>query len=298
MQLTIFDGPPGSFAEEAMTQCRQIMPAVHIREHRRPVRATPAQRRFWALGAIRPQPYDHAWLFGSWLGDPLTTHHVRVLERLALSQQVVRIAVLPTWAEVESGWARQFHTELNPLQRLNLKLCYDAHLAAASAPTRLPTVVYGGPYHAPPEALWSMVESMRLPSNIGPGVGAWRPGRSVLLVGERPNLRRGQTYLGPFCAWSNVGCSSWLSHRLEAARIPERDLYWINAYDRRGHAADPRFLNHLQPRLVVALGSVAARWCRRHDVRHVSVPHPQYWKRFRSRQPYPLLEALKPEVSA
>lgn len=131
-------------------------------------------------------------------------------------------------------------------------------------------------------------------ANPGPGAGAFRPG-VTLLVGERPGVARSGElkHRLPFVTFTRSGCALWLTEQLEVAGVPESDLYWINAYDALGIPTSSDFVSALEPNLIVALGDLAERWCRAAELTHVAVPHPQYWKRFRAREDYPLLGILK-----
>jgi hypothetical protein len=53
------------------------------------------------------------------------------------------------------------------------------------------------------------------------------------------------------------------------------------------------FIDILKPRLVIALGEHAAKWCELNKVHHERISHPQYWKRFNSKKIYPLIDILK-----
>src|SRR5687768_11843359 len=232
MNLTIFDGPPGTVQPQLVYEVAELLSpqrALHVR-------GTDETSYLAAVefAAERPVYLKHSWLAREVATPldqphPLSIHHHRVLERLALSRQVVRVVCLP-------------------IQRASLEAerhVWEGYAAAASYPTRLPTVIVRG--DEPAIAVAGIIESMRLPANEGPGVGAWRPGQSVLVVGDKPNLRHGQRYLGPFCAWTG-GCSPWLSQQLEAGGIPERELYWVNAYDVYRRPTDAAFVARLQPR--------------------------------------------------
>lgn len=135
------------------------------------------------------------------------------------------------------------------------------------------------------------------PAYDGPGVGAWRTdGRSILLVGDRPN---GEQHAAikqriPFFSLHGGGCSLWLAQQLEDAGIPEERLYWINAHSWDGKPTSPDFIEQLNPRHVIALGRNAQSWCAFDaGVNNVLVDHPQHWKRFHHGQPYPFIEALR-----
>lgn len=161
--------------------------------------------------------------------------------------------------------------------------------------------------HDPEAGLPSVLEKLaafKLQPNIGPGAGAWRPRQSLLLVGDRPNsLRHGELkHRLPFVSMHNSGCSLWLAEQLEAAGIPEEALYWINAFDHLDRPTPFDFLAELQPRVIVALGANAARWCQQADVAYHQVAHPQHHKRFHGDEAYALgallQAALEPELAA
>jgi len=131
-------------------------------------------------------------------------------------------------------------------------------------------------------------------ANRGPGAGAFRPG-VALLVGERPGVAKsGQLkHRLPFVSFDGAGCAGWLAEQLASAEVEEADLYWVNAYDAVGVPTDAAFVRELAPSAIVALGSVAGRWCRDVHLRYRAAPHPQYWKRFHYRERYPLLDVLR-----
>lgn len=125
------------------------------------------------------------------------------------------------------------------------------------------------------------------------GAGAFIEG-NVLLIGERPSLPKtaSRTIGHPFC--SDDGCSGWLNKLLEAENVPEEKLFWINAlYSNGDKAVLWPYIEVMKPSSVIALGNVAEGCCRQRGISHEKVPHPQYWKRFRSRERYPLLDVLQ-----
>lgn len=128
----------------------------------------------------------------------------------------------------------------------------------------------------------------RLEPNRGPGAGCYAPGR-ILLVGERPGVAKtGELkHRLPFVTFTYDGCAAWFAEQLEAKRIYERELYWINAYDSRGELTSGEFVRDLAPLEIWALGAYATSWCQAYGLKHKSLPHPQYWKRFHYNEPYP-----------
>lgn len=122
------------------------------------------------------------------------------------------------------------------------------------------------------------------------GVGNFYPG-NLLLVGEQSANPESSPNQEPFC--SKLGCSGWLNSLLERNAVPEERLFWLNALNNDGTVAPlAETVRELKPSLVIALGRVAERVLNEQGVPHVSVPHPQYWKRFRSKEPYPLIDLL------
>lgn len=124
------------------------------------------------------------------------------------------------------------------------------------------------------------------------GVGAFVKG-NILLVGERPSNPDINPLVPeqPFC--SSIGCSGWLNKLLEAEKIDESKLFWINAFLKDGSPVDiTSIIETMQPSAVIALGSVAKEACHTAGVDYYGAYHPQYWKRFKSKMKYPLLELL------
>jgi hypothetical protein len=132
--------------------------------------------------------------------------------------------------------------------------------------------------------------------NSGPGIGLWNPGKVILLVGDRhgPSIQPYKVDMNiAFCDMAKAGSSHWLSAQLDLMDIPESRLYWINAYDSVGAATHSDFVGRLYPITVLSLGDNAKRWCDTNHIRHEPFTHPQYHKRFHSKEPYPLIARLK-----
>lgn len=127
--------------------------------------------------------------------------------------------------------------------------------------------------------------------SIGFGIGSFRR-RNILIVGESP----GKNSFGFNTPFVGSGSGIWLLKQLEDAEIQEDDLYWINAKNGFGDTATQDFIEKLFPRRIITLGNIAKEWASnladKFEVIHS--PHPQYWRRFKSKQPYPFLQLLKP----
>lgn len=142
------------------------------------------------------------------------------------------------------------------------------------------------------EILWDRAEIQS--RNVGPGIGRWTKG-SVLIVGDKhgPSIQPYKVDMNiAFCDMAKAGSSFWLSQQLASAEIPERKLYWINAYNAKDEPTDSSFVQELSPISVISLGDNAARWCADNHIRHEQFQHPQYHKRFNFNEPYPLIARL------
>lgn len=127
------------------------------------------------------------------------------------------------------------------------------------------------------------------PSDAPTGVGFAVHG-NVLIIGEQgsditqPNE--------PFCGMS--GCSLWLNGLLDEANVPEERLYWINAKENDHSWADlAGVMSLVKPAHILPLGKTAEKLLTHNGVAPTAVfTHPQYWKRFHSKKPYPLIAHL------
>lgn len=124
------------------------------------------------------------------------------------------------------------------------------------------------------------------------GAGNYVPGVKVFLIGERTSHPEKNKLHAPFC--SIKACSGWLNKQLCEADIDEKQLFWVNALDNDGSHVDLGVLHaYLRPTYVFALGKVAEERLTAYNLSYTAFAHPQYWKRFKSKQPYPLIDALR-----
>ena len=116
-------------------------------------------------------------------------------------------------------------------------------------------------------------------------------GSITAIIGEKPSAQSPLKRSYPFGDTS--GCSGWLNTLIIKGRIKEESLFWVNAINLDGSENDPSMINELKPKQIVCLGKVAEKWAKKNGWEFVSFPHPQYWKRFKSKEPYPLIEFLR-----
>lgn len=121
----------------------------------------------------------------------------------------------------------------------------------------------------------------------------WKPMRGeILLIGDRPAPSAPDHpafHFTPFGALSHS--SLWLNLLLEQHAIDEDQLGWMNAYDRAGIPSDPGQLSYRWSH-VFALGNSPSSFLKRAGIQHTTVMHPQAWKRFHSKESYPLIGLL------
>jgi hypothetical protein len=296
MTITILEGPDGSGKTTLLNQLAGH--ASGLAFHSTPDPTLDGHQKFekylaWLRSSDAGNLYaDRAWLscliYDQLCEKPrLTTHHRRILERLALSVSAVQVICLPPYEICREHWSRRLEQNAEyVLDESVFRRIYTAYESEALSSPRMATILYnwrGGHESVLP----GLLNTMRPEPNLGPGVGRWKPGCVTLLVGDRPTSNAD---VGPFC--SMIGCSPWLSEQLEQSGIREMDLYFVNAYDLQGLAIDPRFVDRLRPKAIVALGNQATAWCTTHGLEHVKVPHPQSWRRFHAAEPYPLVAEL------
>ena len=115
---------------------------------------------------------------------------------------------------------------------------------------------------------------------------------NILLVGDRPAPSAPDDptfHYTPFGALWNS--SLWLNLLLHRANIPEQELSWVNAADFHGRPTDKQILN-AKWQLIIALGGSAAKWIKPTGITFEQVQHPAAWKRFHSKEEYPLIQLL------
>lgn len=120
----------------------------------------------------------------------------------------------------------------------------------------------------------------------------------ILIIGDRPGPSAPVDpgfHHTPF--YSTKHCAGWLNALQVESQIPEDSLVWINSTDFRGLPLPISIIDVLDPHSIVILGGHARRWFdtaedwKGYDFVE-DVPHPQYWKRFKNKERYPLWEVL------
>lgn len=115
----------------------------------------------------------------------------------------------------------------------------------------------------------------------------------ILLIGDKPAPSAPDDpgfHYTPFAAlWHS---SLYINKALHDAGIDEAWLFWENAYTLHDVPKDGAILTE-DWGLVVALGGAAHRWMLKNGRKpDATVHHPAAWKRFHSKESYPLIEEL------
>lgn len=229
----------------------------------------------------RVQLLDRSWLaepiYGAVMrggADRITIADRRMLERVALGAGAVTVLCLPPFKACERAWKGRLEREY-PQRADQLRALYDAYKQLGA------DLVYDYTTDTAAELTKALQALLVARVNQGPGLGS--PKATTLLVGDEVS-QHGHPAL-PFVDLTRGGCSAWLAEHLEEHGVAEAGLYWIN----QATSEPDDFAAGLgQFERVVALGGQAIAWCETRGVAHVATYHPQYWKRFRHHEEYPL----------
>ena len=249
-----------------------------------------------ALQGYQDVVLDRSWFSEAIYGqvcrnnkDRLGPDVVRMLNRLAWRCGAVVVWCQPPWKTVKASYCARRRVEY-VLDLKQLRQVYLSYKMSSSQKDQLLGLDY------------NYVESQSVVPQLGKllqttaghplavrSAGNWRA--SVCLVGEgfTAVTERDSSYQVPFVSFVKAGCSLWLTAQLREAGIPEAELCWVNANQ------PLELLPWAQFKLVVALGGVADQILTNRGITHTLIPHPQYWKRFHAKQPYPLVLLLQKE---
>lgn len=300
--LTIFEGPDGSGKSTAAKQYAKETGARYVHFPALPRVGTNLARMYVeamlpALLGYQNVVFDRSWLSEVPYGiafrggkDRLGHAARRMLERLALRCRAVVVQCDPGWYAVQANFCERKHLEMldSTSQLLTVYELYQAQTTA------LPRVFYNyqlddGSYH-------SCISRKADTNSRSKGhsldqASAGNLGGPIVLVGEAFGERKDNDafYQWPFASFSKGGCSQWLTEQLDSINITEDKLFWINADQNLEVLYDDSFFGSK----IFALGDKAYKELYNLKIPAIGVPHPQYWKRFKGDEPYPLLEHLR-----
>lgn len=127
-------------------------------------------------------------------------------------------------------------------------------------------------------------------NNCGGNFVNYAGNKIIAIIGEKPSAVSPLKKSYPFLDLG--GCSGWINEQLNKTPAREDQLFWINAKNIDDSNNNPEIINQLAPKKIVCLGKIAEKWAKENGWEHISFPRPQYWKRFKSSEPYPLIEFL------
>ena len=294
--LTIFEGPDGSGKSTAAKAYAAATGAKYVHFPALP-RVSRGLARMY-VEAMRPAllgyqsvVFDRCWLSELPYGiafregyDRLTRADRRMLERLAMRCGAVVVKCLPPWEDVKRNYLSRKHIEMLDNDQ-QLKTVYELYVKQS---TDLPEHHYD--YTMKPQGL--VVDDLASSRTILHPIGMASAGnlspRSIVLVGESFAERKDNDpfYQWPFASFTNEGCSRWLTDQLDNANVRENELFWINADQ------DLSTLNSFLRRPAIALGAEAWQKLERFGIDSIGISHPQYHKRFASKEYYPLVNII------
>lgn len=131
--------------------------------------------------------------------------------------------------------------------------------------------------------------------NYMSGLAGKRWEAQAILVGEKPGngakVQPPGFHHTPF--YSSKNSSLWLNLLLLRAGIKEEQLFWINSADMNGVPSSTSHLEGWGGAKIIALGNLAEKWISSAGKSCTKFYHPQAWKRFHSKEEYPLIAHLK-----
>ena len=299
-RVTIFEGPDGAgkttaalnYAERTNARYVHFGPLPHVRTS---LARVYVEAMLPALLGYQDVVLDRSWLSEYPYGTTFrATQPLRVsvvensmLERIALRCGAVVVKCLPDQNVVIENFKQRRQIEMLK-NEADLK---EVWLKYAWLDTDLPTIDHDYTINSLDD-LFANLESLRLPTHplCMNTAGNWYGDRVIVgdTLAEMKETDSFQQY--PFVSFSQSGCSYWLTKQLVNWGTREHDICWINAADpgiRRFFEEEPD-----RRRVVIALGKQAASKLIELGVNHVTVPHPQYQKRFNNMQEYSLRKLM------
>lgn len=311
--ITIFEGPDGAGKSTLAQEYAQLTRARYV--HHGPYKQVGDGLGRMFVESMLPAllGYQDVVLDRCWLSEPIYADafrggndrvgmaRARLLDRLALRCGAVVVKCLPPWAFVKETFngrkAEEYLDDDAQLLKvygdyqhgLNTQLHEVEHDYTKHLNKPLSLVVMND--------VKPMVDMMRSKSPCHSTrintAGNWDA--PIVVVGEDfgEHKNNDAMYQWPFGSLNGNGCSFWLARELEEAGISEQSLLWVNADEL---ARVPEFFDWHAGKRFITLGQQAMTVVDgRADTTPVS--HPQYWKRFQSGQPYPLIKVLKDELA-
>ncbi len=294
--LTIFEGPDGAGKSTAAQRYAELTGARYVHFPALPHVGKNLGRMYVeamvpALLGYQDVVFDRCWLSELPYGiafrngvDRLGHASRRMLERLAMRCGAVVVHCDPGWETVRRNYLGRRESELleNEAQLNDVFSIYQI------TQTHLPWLTYDYQTRDVNANLVAELDSLRMCHHPLGANTAGNLEAKVAIVGDVFAERKDcdAWYQWPFASFSGAGCSQWLTEALQEWGIGEHKLLWLNS------DMDLELLTQ-RPYKIVALGEKAVAELYRHKLSGSAVEHPQYWKRFKKNEPYPLTLWLK-----
>ncbi len=291
--LTILEGPDGSgkssFAQWYINQSSEDYTAI---DHHGSYPEIQNTFDYYHASIIRAREHfvvmDRAWhsevvygpLRSNPKGDRVGLIGRRILERFALAVRGVVVLFLPPYDTCREWFLSKANTSDAFLHKHAGDNLLDVHERVYRDYYRFMTGTYRcglplieiDPTDCNYEATRAAIKAVRPPQNEGPGVGAWKPGESLLVLSDGV----------PYMNTSPRSEAGRIAQELELAQVPEGKLYW----------AQPRgvcnWIDSLRPRHVFAIGKRAHRYAARWNHHVTNLPNTFLWHSKNPITPHPL----------
>jgi hypothetical protein len=204
-------------------------------------------------------------------GNRIGTAGRRILERFAWSARAVVVLCMPPLSKcqdwflakpVTSDAFLQQHAKPDELLEVHGRT-YNEYQRFVNGvySCSLPLVTYDATHHTY-EELRTVIASLRPHANGGPGIGAWKPGESLLIVSNGM----------PYANTAPKSEAARIANELEAFNVGENTLYWSKPI---GSAL---WVQALNPPRVFAIGRASQDWCKRAKLSNVkNLPDTMGW---------------------
>lgn len=301
--ITIFEGPDGGgkttaakrFASQTNARYVHFGPMPRVRHG---LSRMYVEAMLPALLGYQPVVMDRCWLSEKIYADVYRDGvlrsdaiELRMIERLAWRCGAVVVSCYPSFEQCLRSFNARRDDEYLDNER-QLKQVYDLY-SEDNLRTSLPMVIHD--YTNDSGAGWEKrladdIESIRPPRHWLTVSSAGNLDAQTVIVGESfaDHKDTDPLYQWPFASFSRIGCSRWLTEQLQQTPLTEDLIFWVNADQDLVQLLNPRFKRIIKlgdGKLPHELSSVVGRVIE-------TVPHPQYWRRFKSSDRYPLLDLL------
>lgn len=286
--LIILEGPDGAGKSTLANQLKDVLRAEVIAHGPYLGEANIFHRYLDPMGKMygnrsRSYIFDRSWLSEQVYG-PLMRNVDRIgvlrriLDRVAMGLPAACVLCLPPWKNVKETYVKRAMSEYPP----RLSVLEKIWQGYRKLDTDVPLLLHDYTSDNLNDLLNDISVIEQRYTGVG-GIGCWRPRRVSLLVGEKQSLS-GQPPQWAFV--SELGSSPWLAERLAELNISEGELYWANALDQLGTPRSFGWVKELEPQRVIALGKNADMVLGAQGIAHITIEHPQYWKRFHFDEPW------------